>query len=78
MHVAECMMCRHTEPNFSLPWQRERQYSSSSSGFAVAFGEPDAHGRHPRWLLTNGHAVEYHSQVCMHAHFREDFRRPVV
>lgn len=50
--------CVHTEPNFSLPWQRKRQYASTSSGFMVLgdYGE--------RWLLTNAHSVEYHSQVC--------------
>ncbi|KAG2424070.1 hypothetical protein HYH02_015249 [Chlamydomonas schloesseri] len=48
--------CMHTEPNYSLPWQRKRQYSSSSSGFVVAHG-----GRH--WLLTNAHSVDYHTQV---------------
>ena len=50
--------CRHTEPNFSLPWQRQRQFSSTSSGFAVAWGDSPQ-----RWLLTNAHSVEYHSQV---------------
>ncbi|CAA6672501.1 unnamed protein product [Spirodela intermedia] len=29
------VFCVHTEPNFSLPWQRKRQYSSSSSGFII-------------------------------------------
>jgi S1-C subfamily serine protease len=28
--------CVHTEPNASLPWQRRRQFSSTSSGFVVA------------------------------------------
>ena len=50
--------CVHTEPNYSLPWQRKRQYASTSSGFMVA--GPDGQ----RWLLTNAHSVEYHSQVC--------------
>ncbi len=49
--------CIHTEPNYSLPWQRKRQYSSSSSGFVVRHG-----GRN--WLLTNAHSVDYHTQVC--------------
>lgn len=51
------VFCVHTQPNYSLPWQRKRQYSSTSSGFMV---------RGPRgemWLLTNAHSVEYHSQV---------------
>ncbi|KAE9603210.1 hypothetical protein Lal_00018790 [Lupinus albus] len=47
------VFCVHTEPNFSLPWQRKRQYSSSSSGFIV--------GR--RRVLTNAHSVEHHTQV---------------
>jgi hypothetical protein len=48
--------CLHTEPNFSLPWQRKRQYPSSSSGFIVSAGER-------RWILTNAHSVDYHTQV---------------
>ena len=49
--------CVHTEPNYSLPWQRKRQIASTSSGFIVASG-----GDRP-YLLTNAHSVEYHSQV---------------
>ena len=49
--------CTHTEPNYSLPWQRKRQYSSTSSGFVVA-GDGGQ-----RYLLTNAHSVEYYSQV---------------
>ncbi|KAK9820002.1 hypothetical protein WJX72_005011 [[Myrmecia] bisecta] len=49
--------CVHTEPNYSLPWQRKRQFASTSSGFMVA-GE-----KGERWLLTNAHSVEYYSQV---------------
>lgn len=41
------------EPNFSLPWQRKRQYSSSGSGFAIE----------GRRLLTNAHCVDHHTQV---------------
>ncbi|KAF8390370.1 hypothetical protein HHK36_024895 [Tetracentron sinense] len=47
------VFCVHTEPNFSLPWQRKRQYSSSSSGFII--GE--------RRVLTNAHSVEHYTQV---------------
>ncbi len=50
--------CIHTEPNYSLPWQRKRQYSSTSSGFMVKNEEGQ------RCLLTNAHSVEYHTQVC--------------
>lgn len=53
--------CTHTEPNYSLPWQRKRQYSSTSSGFVVLGGE----GTGERYLLTNAHSVEYYSQVCV-------------
>lgn len=49
--------CVHTEPNFSLPWQRKRQYASTSSGFGIRGPKGE------RWLLTNAHSVEYHSQV---------------
>lgn len=51
------IFCVHTEPNYSLPWQRKRQFASTSSGFLVK----GANGE--RWLLTNAHSVEYHSQV---------------
>ena len=47
------VFCVHTEPNFSLAWQRKRQYSSSSSGFIVG----------GRRVLTNAHSVEHHTQV---------------
>ncbi|KAI7842528.1 hypothetical protein COHA_003882 [Chlorella ohadii] len=50
--------CTHTEPNYSLPWQRKRQYASTSSGFVV-LGEQEGQ----RYLLTNAHSVEYFSQV---------------
>ncbi|KAK1267810.1 Protease Do-like 9 [Acorus gramineus] len=47
------VFCVHTEPNFSLPWQRKRQYSSSSSGFVLK----------GKRVLTNAHSVEHHTQV---------------
>ncbi|XP_031481245.1 protease Do-like 9 [Nymphaea colorata] len=47
------VFCVHTDPNFSLPWQRKRQYSSSSSGFILG----------GRRVLTNAHSVEHHTQV---------------
>ncbi|GLU11215.1 hypothetical protein SLE2022_279750 [Rubroshorea leprosula] len=47
------VFCVHTEPNFSLPWQRKRQYSSGSSGFIIS-------GRRG---LTNAHSMEYYTQV---------------
>jgi hypothetical protein len=48
--------CIHTEPNYSMPWQRKRQYPSNSSGFVVAAGDS-------RWILTNAHSVDYQTQV---------------
>jgi hypothetical protein len=59
VRVVPCMdavvkvFCVHTEPNFSLPWQRKRQYSSSSSGFIIS----------DRRVLTNAHSVEHYTQV---------------
>ncbi|KAJ8772944.1 hypothetical protein K2173_028121 [Erythroxylum novogranatense] len=47
------VFCVHTEPNFSLPWQRKRQYSSSSSGFVIG----------GKRVLTNAHSVEHFTQV---------------
>ncbi|KAJ6888642.1 protease Do-like 9 [Populus alba x Populus x berolinensis] len=47
------VFCVHTEPNLSLPWQRKRQYSSSSSGFVIG----------GRRVLTNAHSVEHYTQV---------------
>ncbi|CAA0826751.1 Protease Do-like 9 [Striga hermonthica] len=47
------VFCVHTDPNFSLPWQRKRQYSSSSSGFVIS----------GRRVLTNAHSVEHFTQV---------------
>lgn len=47
------VFCTHTEPNFSLPWQRKRQYSSSSSGFVIS----------GRRVLTNAHSVDHYTQV---------------
>ncbi|CAN4115678.1 unnamed protein product [Withania somnifera] len=47
------VFCVHTEPNYSLPWQRKRQYSSSSSGFIIK----------GRRVLTNAHSVEHYTQV---------------
>lgn len=47
------VFCVHTEPNFSLPWQRKRQYSSSSTGFVIS----------GKRVLTNAHSVEHYTQV---------------
>lgn len=47
------VFCVHSEPNYSLPWQRKRQCSSSSSGFVIK----------GRRVLTNAHSVEHYTQV---------------
>lgn len=47
------LYCVHTEPNYSLPWQRKRQFTSTSSAFAIP----------GRRILTNAHSVEYNTQV---------------
>ncbi len=57
MNAVVKVYCVHTEPNFSLPWQRKRQYTSSSSGFIVQGAQGE------RWLLTNAHSVDYHTQA---------------
>ncbi|GLJ14809.1 hypothetical protein SUGI_0240630 [Cryptomeria japonica] len=53
MNAVVKVFCVHTEPNFSLPWQRKRQFSSNSSGFIID----------GRRVLTNAHSVEHHTQV---------------
>ena len=47
------VFCTHTEPNYSLPWQRKRQSASTSSGFIIR----------GRRILTNAHSVEHHTSV---------------
>jgi len=47
------VFCTHTEPNYSLPWQRKRQVASTSSGFVIP----------GNLVLTNAHSVEHHTQV---------------
>lgn len=47
------VFCIHSEPNFSLPWQRKRQFSSNGSGFVIS----------GRRVLTNAHCVEHGTQV---------------
>lgn len=45
--------CTHTEPDYSLPWQKQRQYTSTGSAFMIGDGK----------LLTNAHCVEHYTQV---------------
>ena len=57
MNAVVKVLCVHSNPNFSLPWQRKRQFTSTSSGFMVRAEDGQ------RWLLTNAHSVEYYAQV---------------
>ncbi|XP_024032026.1 protease Do-like 2, chloroplastic isoform X2 [Morus notabilis] len=45
--------CTHTAPDYSLPWQKQRQYTSTGSAFMIGDGK----------LLTNAHCVEHETQV---------------
>ncbi|KAM3735437.1 hypothetical protein ACB098_10G088100 [Castanea mollissima] len=45
--------CTHTAPDYSLPWQKQRQYTSTGSAFMIGDGK----------LLTNAHCVEHDTQV---------------
>jgi len=45
--------CTHSQPSFSMPWQRQKQEFSTSTGFVIDGGR----------ILTNAHAVEYGSLI---------------
>lgn len=45
--------CTHTAPDYSLPWQKQRQFTSTGSAFMIGDGK----------LLTNAHCVEHDTQV---------------
>ena len=45
--------CTHSQPSFSMPWQRTRQDFSTSTGFIIQ----------GRRILTNAHALEYSSLI---------------
>ncbi|CAK9310046.1 unnamed protein product [Citrullus colocynthis] len=45
--------CTHTAPDYSLPWQKQRQFTSTGSAFMIGDGR----------LLTNAHCVEHDTQV---------------
>lgn len=47
------VLCVHAKPNFALPWQREKQVNTSSSGYVIE----------GKRILTNAHSVEYYTQV---------------
>ncbi|RAL38211.1 hypothetical protein DM860_017416 [Cuscuta australis] len=45
--------CTHTAPDYSLPWQKQRQYTSTGSAFMIG----------GKKLLTNAHCIEHDAQV---------------
>ena len=49
--------CTHSPPNFGMPWQRQRQEFSTSTGFVLDGG----------LIVTNAHAVEYGSLIQVKA-----------
>ncbi|KAH1131249.1 hypothetical protein J1N35_002627 [Gossypium stocksii] len=51
------VFCVHTEPNFSFPWKRKGQYSSSSSGFVIS----------GRRVLTNAHSIKHYIRITRHS-----------
>lgn len=53
--------CTHAEHELTMPWQRSRQYSSTSSAFVIATPTPDDPTR--RRIITNAHAVEHGTMV---------------
>lgn len=55
----------HSVPNYSLPWQKLRQCSSTSSGFVVAAPEGGGAGGPSRVILTNAHCVAHAVSVLV-------------
>lgn len=49
------VFCISAEPDYSLPWQLQRQYATTGSGFMIS----------GRRLLTNAHCVDHHTQVTV-------------
>jgi len=45
--------CTHSVPNYNMPWQRQKQDFSTSTGFIL----------NSKQILTNAHAVEYGSLI---------------
>ena len=64
------VFCTHSVPRWGMPWQRQRQHSSASSGFVI----------HGRRLLTNAHSVEQHTiiSVCRRGDDRKFIARVVA
>lgn len=50
--------CTFTKPNYSSPWQMERQANATSSGFVIE----------GKRIICNAHGVEFHSSVRVRKH----------
>eukprot|EP00546_Thalassionema_frauenfeldii_P001705 CAMPEP_0178934138 /NCGR_PEP_ID=MMETSP0786-20121207/23701_1 /TAXON_ID=186022 /ORGANISM="Thalassionema frauenfeldii, Strain CCMP 1798" /LENGTH=513 /DNA_ID=CAMNT_0020611897 /DNA_START=212 /DNA_END=1753 /DNA_ORIENTATION=+ len=53
--------CTHSEPDFLIPWQRQHQSTSTSSGFVIEIGTEG--GEKKRRVMTNAHSVDYGSII---------------
>ena len=64
------VFCTHSPPRWGMPWQRQRQYSSASSGLVIQ----------GRRLLTNAHSVEFATvlSVCRRGDDRKFIARCVA
>lgn len=53
--------CTHSEPDFLIPWQRQHQSTSTSSGFVIEISTEG--GEKIRRVMTNAHSVDYGSII---------------
>ena len=54
--------CTHSEPDYLIPWQKQHQSTSTSSGFVIQLNLPNSQ-RPRKAIMTNAHSVEYGSVV---------------
>jgi len=54
--------CTHSEPDFLIPWQRQHQSTSTSSGFVIDISDEDSDIEERR-IMTNAHSVDYGSII---------------
>lgn len=65
--------CTHSEPDYLIPWQKQHQSGSFSSGFVISLlpnqeddnnhNNEHSNSHHNKRIMTNAHAVEYGSMV---------------
>ena len=74
--------CTHSEPDFLIPWQKQHQSTSTSSGFVVELLLPsspdDTATSHRQRIMTNAHSVEYGSIVQVQRRGEEQKYEAVV